>query len=163
MLNPGGTPGGSRGEDNGLEMALCRWEPDSGVLRFAAARIHLYRIGAEGVSEWEGDRTGLGYWRGDASHRFTEHTIDAREGATFLMCSDGLLDQPGGPKGLPFGRRHLRSVLEEVAGASLSDQRAAVARSLAEWQGDQPQRDDITVVGFRPRGGDGQHTGKDPA
>lgn len=50
--------------------------------------------------------------------------------------------------------------------APLAVQQAVLERALADWQGEQPQRDDITVIGFRPepvlavvrsssRGGDG--------
>ncbi|MFA9459518.1 SpoIIE family protein phosphatase [Thiohalorhabdus methylotrophus] len=150
MLNPESDGADTRGSDNGLEMALCRWEPGADTLRFAATRLSLYRARAGEIEEWAGDRTGLGYRAADPGHRFTEHDVAVEAGDTFYLATDGFLDQGGGPKGLPFGRQRLRTLLAEQAETSLADQRAALVEALAEWQGEREQRDDVTVLGFRP-------------
>lgn len=147
MLNPDRDAG--RGTDNGLEMALCRWDPGSELMGFASTRLSLYRIGDNGAQEWEGDHTGIGYRAVDPGLRFTEHSVPVAPGDTFYLASDGFMDQSGGPKGLPFGHQHFRELLTRHGDEPLAAQRQALETTLADWQGEQSQRDDITVVGFR--------------
>lgn len=149
VLNPDEeTP---RGTDNGLEMALCHWEPGAEELRFAGTRLPLVRVTRDGPEEWRGDPTGLAYRATDPEQRFTEHRVPVAPGDTFYLASDGFMDQGGGPKGLPFGRRRFYELLAAEADRPLPEQREALTRALGQWQGQRPQRDDITVVGFRPR------------
>ena len=148
MLNPG--EGGDRGSDNGLDMALCRWDAAEGRLRFAGTRMALVRTTAAGPQEWPGDRTGLAYRSSDPDYRFTEHTVPVGPGDTFYLASDGYMDQAGGAKGLPYGHRRFLELLASLAHRPLVEQRSALADELASWQGDRGQRDDVTVIGFRP-------------
>jgi serine phosphatase RsbU (regulator of sigma subunit) len=68
----------------------------------------------------------------------------------FYQASDGLLAQAGGTRGGGFGRRRFVELLARIGGLPADGQRAAVEQALAQYQGDHPQRDDITVIGFRP-------------
>jgi len=152
VLNP--DEGSSRGTDNGLEMALCYWEPGMDELRFAGTRLPLIRVARSGPEEWRGDPTGLAYRATDPDQRFTEHRVPVAPGDTFYLASDGFMDQGGGPKGLPLGRQRFYELLATWADRPLLEQREILDQELSQWQGDRPQRDDITVVGFRPRPAD---------
>ncbi|EKD35199.1 MAG: hypothetical protein ACD_75C02006G0005, partial [uncultured bacterium] len=63
--------------------------------------------------------------------------------------SDGILDQAGGQQGWGFGRRRFGRLIGSIAGLRAMEQEAAIQQELARYQGTYPQRDDITVVGFR--------------
>jgi serine phosphatase RsbU (regulator of sigma subunit) len=98
-----------------------------------------------------GDSHSLGYRNSDPDWIFRNHWIEAPPGRTFYLTSDGLLDQAGGPKGYGFGRRRFQTVLQQCGKEALAIQRETLEQALADWQGDRPQRDDITVLGFRLR------------
>jgi len=72
-----------------------------------------------------------------------------RAGTTYCLVTDGLLDQAGGHQGFGFGSRRFRQLLQANAHRPLAEQAATLASALADYQGEHPQRDDITVLSFR--------------
>ncbi|PWC33349.1 SpoIIE family protein phosphatase [Azospirillum sp. TSO35-2] len=138
--------------DNGLDIGLCLVRPDRGDLLFAGGRIALHHVdpGTGAVAEVKGDPQSLGYRRSDTGHRFTTHRVELAPGRSFYLTTDGFLDQAGGPRGFGFGNRRFHALLLEHDGLPMAERKAAFARALADHQGDRPQRDDITLVGFVP-------------
>jgi len=143
--------------DNGMDAGICYRFWAEQRLCFAGARFDLLYQDAEGAPIMvRGDNHSLGYQRSDPGRVFENHWIDLPPGRTFYLTSDGLPDQAGGPKGYGFGRQRFQEVLQKCACGDpslLAMQRASLEQELADWQGDQPQRDDITVIGFQPEGG----------
>ncbi len=137
------------GFDNGLDLALCLIRPAEGTLVYAGARLPLWVTGPEGITELRAVRRSLGYRSHGAEPAFTNQTIPLATGQAFYLCTDGLTDQCGGERGRSFGKRRLREVIEGCLTLPLGDQKSVIATSLGGFQGDQAQRDDITMVGFR--------------
>ena len=141
--------------ENGLDAGVCCWAWNEPLLHFAGARIDLYyQDQATPATLIRGNRASLGYRRADPDWSlFSRHAIDRTSDRTFYLSTDGLLDQAGGPKGHGFSRRRFQEVLQQGNGRALPEQRAALEQALVAWQGERPQRDDITVIGFRPGAG----------
>ncbi len=129
-----------------MDVGLCFVDKTAGAVRFAGAHIDLF-VAEDGViRHFQGERGGVN----DRKQRgFTTRSIAPRPGATFYLVSDGILDQSGGDKGLPLGRRGFTAWLEEHAEKPLDEQRRALAEALTAHQGSHPQRDDITLLAFR--------------
>ena len=72
-----------------------------------------------------------------------------------MIVSDGILDQKGGAKGLSLGRRRLKNLLEqsvtEDTGSKVLDG-DYLMRAIHEYQGDEEQRDDMTLIVLSLRG-----------
>lgn len=139
--------------DNGLDLALCYVRPAERRLIFSSARIPLLFTGPDGVGELRGDRYSLGYRRapGMAEPVFSNQSVALRPGMTFYLGTDGLSDQGGGERGRSLGRRRLREEIARAAGQPLDFQKMALEHLLNDYQADRPQRDDITLLGFRVR------------
>lgn len=137
------------GIDNGLDLGLVHCNIKSRKLTFAGARIGLIHAGRHGTVELRGQRQSLGYRRSDLSATFTNHEIEVAPGDAFYLTTDGLLDQSGGSAGMPFGRRRLLDFIEWARSRPMAEQCTALEHQLGIWQGEFPQRDDITVIGFR--------------
>lgn len=75
---------------------------------------------------------------------------DRADGDVFCMTTDGLTDQIGGEKRRAFGKRRFCEAVVESAGRPMAEQRQRVFDALLAYQGDQPRRDDVSVLGFRP-------------
>jgi sigma-B regulation protein RsbU (phosphoserine phosphatase) len=60
------------------------------------------------------------------------------------------LDQAGGDEGFCFGNERFKQALVAHADLPLTEQPNAFADTLAHYQRGQLQRDDITMVSFRP-------------
>ena len=134
--------------DNGLEIGLCLLAPAEGQLVFAGAKIDLFVETAGSVETIVGDKQAIGYRRSDVDFAYNSHILPLREGTTVYLTSDGLLDQAGEQKGWGFGKKRLNELLSSVAERPAAERKAAIAAELARYQGDTPQRDDITIIGF---------------
>jgi serine phosphatase RsbU (regulator of sigma subunit) len=118
----------------------------AGHLRFAGAKISLYESDGAQCREHRGARRALGDKR---RGEYLNLVLPLTAGTTFYLSTDGFLDQAGGEHGFGFGGTRFSQMLKEVAGLPLGAQCDALDRALAEYRGDLPQRDDITILSFR--------------
>jgi len=138
--------------DNGLDIGLCIYSNSARQLSFAGAKIDLLIASPSGshISVLRGDRKSLGYRRSSVDYHFVRHDIALQNDQFFCMSSDGLLDQPGGEKGLPFGSKRYHELISELAAASDEDRSTLFHARLYAWKGEYPQRDDIALCAFVP-------------
>ena len=80
---------------------------------------------------------------------WTNHPVALGPSAALYLATDGFLDQAGGEKGFGFGRQRFMEMIAGGALLPMGEQEAAFRERLAAYQGALPQRDDITVLGFR--------------
>lgn len=137
--------------DDGMDGGFLSWDPTTRMLRYAGARtpLLLLRPGAAEVEQIDGDRAGVGYAGTPLEQAWTEHELELAPGTLVCVASDGLYDQPGGPKRIAFGRKRLYALLLEHRAAPLPELRQALTAAYGEWQGDEPRRDDLSVLAFR--------------
>lgn len=115
-------------------------------LTFSGAKLALYASDGKEIFEYPGTRRALGSKRpGD----FVNIDLPMPSNWTYYLVTDGFLDQAGGDKGYGFGSTRFRAMLRDHAALPLSEQTAAFVRVLSEYQGERPQRDDITMLSFR--------------
>lgn len=117
-----------------------------GQLAFAGAKISLYASDGEEVQELKGARRAIGDKRRGDYHNIE---VPLAPGWTFYLSTDGFLDQAGGEHGFGFGSRRFADMLRDHARQPLPEQAEAFVATLAEYQGEHPQRDDITILSFR--------------
>lgn len=134
--------------DDGLDIGICHVSRERGTMRFAGARIDLYYTLSGELMFLKGDKQSIGYKSSDIHYAYAAHEIHLEPDMRFYMTTDGLLDQGGGPKGFPFGKRRFREFLLAHRDEPLEEQKQALKRELSEYQGDLEQRDDMTVLAF---------------
>lgn len=115
-------------------------------LLFSGARLSLYVSDGTQVCEHKGVRRSLLDKRQGV---FTNLELPLDPGHTFYLVTDGFLDQAGGDRGYGFGNDRFRDMLARHAAQPLADQPGLFTRTLAAYQGNHPQRDDITMLSFR--------------
>ncbi len=137
--------------DNGLEAgAFVRLRTD-GRCVFAGARLSLFRVDGETVTELRGDRQAVGYRQSPPDHAYANHLVEPATGTWFCLTTDGWLDQVGGPRAICFGNARFKAMLAEpVAGAALPARGLRWEQALERYQGAETQRDDITLIAFQP-------------
>ena len=91
--------------DDGMDCSLCHVNTIDGSLVFSGANFPLYVLEAEGPRCIKGDRCGLGYVRSSREFVFTDVAVPVTDCTRFYLASDGLVDQIGGERGFPFGKR----------------------------------------------------------
>ncbi|HOZ40900.1 MAG: SpoIIE family protein phosphatase [Flavobacteriales bacterium] len=133
---------------DGMDMALCCYDPAKGVLEYAGANNPLYLVRGGEVLIFAPDKNAIGSFDLPTG-AFTDHRIKVQEGDVVYIFSDGYADQFGGPKGKKFLYRRFRELLVEISGMPVDQQRAALHDAFSKWRGGHEQVDDILVIGVR--------------
>lgn len=134
--------------DDGMDIGLCSVDAEAGIMVFAGAHFNLYVYEDGEVRRIKGDKQSIGYKAADLNFDFKDCSFKISEKQQYYMTTDGLLGQAGGDKGLPFGRKRFLQFISRYHDSCFSDQKKALETILSRYQGDEEQRDDITVVGF---------------
>ncbi len=133
---------------DGMDMALCSYDPRNRVLEYAGANCPLYVVRDGDTLTFEPNKAAIGS-NELGEKEFLEHRIELREGDMVYAFSDGYADQFGGPKGKKFLYRRFRELLVEVSGHAPDRQRRMLHDAFNAWRGAHEQVDDILVIGLR--------------
>ncbi|WP_435606938.1 biofilm regulation protein phosphatase SiaA [Pseudomonas knackmussii] len=129
-----------------MDAGFVRIDHERRLLHFAGAKISLFASNGAEVREYKGGRRAIGDKR---QGEYENIELALEPGWTFYLCTDGFLDQAGGEHGFGFGNSRFAALLREHSRLPLAEQARVFAATLAEYQGERPQRDDITILSFR--------------
>jgi serine phosphatase RsbU (regulator of sigma subunit) len=80
---------------------------------------------------------------------FTLNRIEIQKGDSFYIFSDGYCDQFGGPNEKKFMSAKLRETLLQISAQPMLEQGKILDKVFEDWRGDNPQVDDVTLIGVR--------------
>lgn len=137
--------------DDGMDAAFIAYQRDSGRLHFAGAHqlLMVLRPDADTVEFFDGDPAGVGYAGTALDQAWQTRSLELAPGTLVCICTDGVYDQPGGPKRIAFGKKRLAALLLANREADLAQLRHEVMDSFTVWQGEEARRDDVTIFAFR--------------
>ena len=138
--------------DDGCDAALLRIDSSAQVVEFASAKLNLFRARPHGaVDRFAGARCSIGYQSTIAERdKPLTHQIAYQSGDVFLIVTDGITDQLGGPTPQKsFGYRRLEKILQDHVHLSAELIVQAIQGEFAAWQGDLARRDDVTAIVFK--------------
>ncbi len=134
--------------DDGLDAAICFVNTKERILSFSGARLPLVTVHNGDTTIIKGDRESIGYKKSDLDFNFTKKIIDIKEGMSFYLYSDGVIDQIGGEKNFGFGHRRFQKVIRESHSISFDLQQKKVMQEFELYKGNNETRDDVTIIGF---------------
>jgi serine phosphatase RsbU (regulator of sigma subunit) len=129
-----------------MDMGLAYVDLEQRQVTFSGARLGLFWSDGSDCQEVPGHRRGINDRK---AGEYQNVQVPLAPGRSFYLVSDGLLDQAGGEQGFGFGAGRLAAWIREHAAQPLEAQKEALARTLQDYQGPHPQRDDITILAFR--------------
>lgn len=133
---------------DGMDMALCSFDPQRMVLEYAGANCPLYLVRGKEVLQFAPDKSAIGSFDLNGQS-FTDHRIKLQPGDMVYIFSDGYADQFGGEKGKKFLYRRFRELLLEISEQPVQRQRGMLQEAFNGWRGGHEQVDDILVIGMR--------------
>lgn len=133
---------------DGMDMALCNYDPSRRVLEYAGANSPLYIVRGTEVLRFQPDKRPIGSFEMDGQD-FTDHRILLEQGDMVYLFSDGYADQFGGPKGKKFLYKRFRDLLLEISRYPAERQSSMLEEAFRGWRGVHEQVDDILVIGMR--------------
>lgn len=108
----------------------------------------LGRLGGAELIEMEASRYPIGFYA-DVQKVFTTKTIDIKQNDAFYFFTDGYCDQFGGERKKKFNRKQFKELLLSAQDMEMSEQEAYLQYVLKNWRQDEPQTDDILVMGIK--------------
>lgn len=136
--------------DDGLDCAICVYDMESHMLTYAGANLPLIYVENGVLHELKPTRASLGYRSIRPKKPFENYTICVTEGMSFYMLTDGISDHMGGAPRRLLGRKRLGEIILQNQTLSMNEQMKAIESQLEAYRGDEPRRDDMTLIGFRP-------------
>ncbi|MDW7693893.1 two-component regulator propeller domain-containing protein [Flammeovirgaceae bacterium SG7u.111] len=137
---------------DGMDMGLCVIHKNTSLpkLEFAGAKSTLFvrQPNGEKVEEHISSRMSVGGTKTEKV-AFERKEILLEKDSVIYLTTDGYIDQHRPSDRRRLGSKRLREQLEQIKGLSLADQKTSLEKYLDEYMGDEPQRDDIAVVGIK--------------
>ena len=136
---------------DGMDIALCSINKETGILKFAGANRPLWiiRQGQKEVEEIKGNKKAIGGLTIVAGGKFDNHQIQLQKGDTFYMTSDGYGDQFGGERGKKLMTKGLKQMLLSIQELSMNEQEIFINNFMEDWKRQEEQVDDILMIGVR--------------
>jgi serine phosphatase RsbU (regulator of sigma subunit) len=135
----------------GFDGGVLYFNKKDKIIRFAGAETPLFLIQNHEIKIIKGNRHFIGYKKSDAYYKFTDHTIDVDKETFLYLTTDGFLDQNGGKKGFPFGKKQFKQLLSDHYQKSFSEQKKIYLEAINKYQGSEEKNDDMTFVGLKIR------------
>jgi serine phosphatase RsbU (regulator of sigma subunit) len=132
---------------DGMDIAVCLVDFDRNILWFTGANSPLYLVRGGELIHYRADKMPVAIHY--KMHPFTLHKIDLQKGDAFYIFSDGYADQFGGPRQRKYMSMQLKETLVAMSGEPMLKQGEKLNGIFEEWRGDNPQVDDVTLIGIR--------------
>lgn len=137
--------------NDGLDMGICLINQANRTVNFSGAGIDLFQINRTyGAKRIKGSNQSIGYRNSKSLPPWPDHSIFYEQGDIFIMLTDGLTTQLGGPKNIAFGNRRTLDFFAQHQNSSPEFLMSELKQLISDWQGELERRDDITVLIFSP-------------
>ncbi len=140
------------GMNDGMDVVLCRIEmlDNKYNFTFAGAKRALFYYNSEKkeVERIKGSRLTIGGYIQNKNEKFENRTFIAHKNDTIYLMTDGYIDQNNKER-KRFGSPRVKRLIAEIGHLSASEQYNAFEQKLNNWQKEEMQRDDITLLGLR--------------
>jgi serine phosphatase RsbU (regulator of sigma subunit) len=134
---------------DGMDIALLSIDFDNNRLEYAGAFNPMYHIRDKELQLVQADKFPVGAFVDEELNKFTNHEISLKKGDVLYVFSDGYADQFGGPKNKKFMTKRFRELLLEIHEQPMKEQKELLSKGVHDWMGENPQVDDILVIGIR--------------
>jgi len=122
------------------------------ILKFAGAETPLFYMTIDGEFKTvKGNRYSVGYKKCDPNYQYKETIIEVEEGMKFYCTTDGYLDQNGGEKDFPFGKKRFGNIIKKHHTEPMAELQTIFQLEMMEYEGaieNNDRNDDMTVIAF---------------
>ncbi len=144
------TQGSSKVSD-GMELSICVIDENKQEIAYACAGSRFLIHSEDGFTMYKGSSEHIGDRKHSEFNGYQTHYTDLSENDIIYLFSDGFQDQFGGPKNKKYSFRRFLDLLEANVNLGLEDQRMMIEAEFDQWMSNQPQTDDVTVMGVQRR------------
>jgi len=133
---------------DGMDISLCIFNFKRKTMQFAGAFNQLYLIRKQELIELKGDKMPIGISvRKDQA--FTNKEMQLKRNDSIYLCTDGFVDQIGGPRRKTFRSKYFKDLLLKIHERKPVAQLKTLEKTFEDWRGEIEQIDDILIIGIK--------------
>ncbi|MCB2194998.1 MAG: SpoIIE family protein phosphatase [Bacteroidetes bacterium] len=137
--------------NDGMDVCFIAIDLTTKKITFSGAKrpLFIYKSKTSQLDEIKGDRLSIGgKKRLQEETTFNNHVVETSTGDILYLSSDGLTDQNNADR-KRFGSNRLREIILNNISEPMMKQREHIEKELNDFQQDEEQRDDITLIGIK--------------
>jgi len=136
----------------GFDGGIIYYNKQTQIVKFAGANTPLFIKRADKELEIiKGNRYSVGYQSCDTDYNYQESTIEVEDGMKFYCTTDGYIDQNGGEKDLPFGKKRFINIIDKHHHKPMKEFQKILNDEMSEYENmieNNIRNDDMTIIGF---------------
>ena len=141
--------GSAKDISDGMDIALCAWNKETRILKYAGAHNALYLIRNGELIEYQPDSRPIGMSMMKEFKNFKQHEIEILKDDIIYIFTDGYADQFGGEKYRKYYYQNFQKFLLSISNHSMETQKEMLKDEFFRWKGDTEQIDDVLVFGVK--------------
>ncbi len=134
--------------NDGMDVALAVFDSEKNTVNYSGAFRPMLLLRDNELVEFDANRYPIGFY-GDVEKIFVSKELELKKGDMFYFFTDGYCDQFGGENKKKFNRKRFKELLISLQGMEMEEQRSFLKYVLLNWRQEEPQMDDILVMGVR--------------
>lgn len=133
--------------NDGMDVSLIRIDKTTNELIYSGAFRNLLVLRDKEVIELKGSRYPIGFYSG-IEKIFDETTFQLKKYDNLFLFTDGYIDQFGGERNKKLNKFNFKDLLLTIACMESDEQEAFLDYAFNNWKQDNPQTDDVLVIGI---------------
>lgn len=139
---------------DGIDMSLCVFDKNKMLLQYAGANspLIIFRKNIETqtfeLKEYEFDFMPVGF-QSENDLPFKNNIINILPKDTCYIFSDGYFDQFGGQNNKKFLQNNFNHLVYDIQDKTMKEQLEIIKQTFYDWKGNNPQIDDVLVMGIK--------------
>lgn len=133
---------------DGMDVAIGVFDFVEQTFSYAGAFRPVWIVRDNDLIEMDASRYPIGFYA-DVKKVFTTKTIGINQNDAFYFFTDGYCDQFGGERKKKFNRKQFKELLLSAQDMEMSEQESYLQYVLLNWRQEEPQVDDILVMGIK--------------
>ena|GEM_PF-692461 len=136
----------------GWDGGIIYYNKKDKILKFAGAETPLFYVDIDGsFNTVKGNRYSVGYKKCAMDYEYKETILEVKEGMKFYCTTDGYLDQNGGEKDFPFGKKRFGNIIKDNHTKPMIDLKEIFIDEMDKYESmieNNDRNDDMTVIVF---------------
>jgi PAS domain S-box-containing protein len=130
------------------DIIICCIDMHSMQMRYVSSNIRGVIIRQNELIDLKRDRCLIGELT-ENDFELTSYSVTLKKDDCIYLFSDGMTDQLGGKNNKTFRIKKLKDVLLANNQLEMKQQKKNISKSLTEWQGENDQTDDMSMLAFK--------------
>lgn len=134
--------------NDGMDVGLAVFDSEANTVTYSGAFRPMLLARENELIEFEANRYPIGFY-GDVEKMFVTRELELKKDDVFYLFTDGYCDQFGGESKKKFNRKRFKELLLSLQGMEMEEQKSFLQYALLNWRQNEPQMDDICLIGLR--------------